>query len=266
MWVSRVAKWPPARVATQPPRVENSNDCGKQRSVRPRSRSWSSSTGPGAPAWIRAARETLVDLEHPVEPAEVDRDGAGILARQPRLDPAADAGAAAVGDRGEPLVAAPREHRLDLRLVARAGRRRRARSRTARESRGRRRGRPCRARGSRANAGRRRRSPTATPAPATRAAGSSARSSGTGSSDVLTAEPDALAHLGARRLQLLARDGCADSRPQPQCLRRSAATNGCRAWPARTPAARRSAPRVRGEAPPPPRPPASSPPARPGTA
>ena len=28
MWVSSVAKWPPARVAIQPPSVENSNDCG----------------------------------------------------------------------------------------------------------------------------------------------------------------------------------------------------------------------------------------------
>ena len=28
MWVYTVAKWPPARVASQPPRVENSNDCG----------------------------------------------------------------------------------------------------------------------------------------------------------------------------------------------------------------------------------------------
>ena len=27
-WVSRVAKCPPARVATQPPSVESSNDCG----------------------------------------------------------------------------------------------------------------------------------------------------------------------------------------------------------------------------------------------
>ena len=58
MWVGPVAKWPPARVAIQPPSVEYSNDCGKWRSVRPCGRSWSSSAGPGAPAWIRAARDT----------------------------------------------------------------------------------------------------------------------------------------------------------------------------------------------------------------
>ena len=28
MWVGPVAKWPPARVAIQPPSVECSNDCG----------------------------------------------------------------------------------------------------------------------------------------------------------------------------------------------------------------------------------------------
>ena len=28
MWVPSVAKWPPARVAIQPPSVEYSNDCG----------------------------------------------------------------------------------------------------------------------------------------------------------------------------------------------------------------------------------------------
>ena len=57
MWVSRVAKWPPARVATQPPSVEYSKDCGKWRRVSPCSRSCSSSPGPVAPAWIRAASE-----------------------------------------------------------------------------------------------------------------------------------------------------------------------------------------------------------------
>jgi hypothetical protein len=28
MWVGPVAKWPPARVASHPPSVENANDCG----------------------------------------------------------------------------------------------------------------------------------------------------------------------------------------------------------------------------------------------
>ena len=57
MCVISVAKWPPARVAIQPPSVEYSNDCGKCRSVSSCSRSWSSSPGPVAPAWILAARE-----------------------------------------------------------------------------------------------------------------------------------------------------------------------------------------------------------------
>ena len=58
MCVGPVAKCPPARVAIQPPSVERSNDCGKKRSVIPCSASCSSSRGPVAPAWIRAARDT----------------------------------------------------------------------------------------------------------------------------------------------------------------------------------------------------------------
>ena len=58
MCVSRVAKWPPARVAIQPPSADSSNDCGKKRIVSSCSRSCASSRGPLAPAWIRAARET----------------------------------------------------------------------------------------------------------------------------------------------------------------------------------------------------------------
>ena len=58
MCVQTLAKCPAARVATQPPSVENSNDCGKWRSVRPCSPSAASSAGPVAPAPIRAERET----------------------------------------------------------------------------------------------------------------------------------------------------------------------------------------------------------------
>ncbi len=58
MWVWRVAKCPPARVAIQPPRVAYSKDCGKWRRVRPCSRSCSSRRGPVAPAWIRAASDS----------------------------------------------------------------------------------------------------------------------------------------------------------------------------------------------------------------
>ena len=62
MWVRRVAKCPPARVAIQPPSVDSSNDCGKKRSVIPCAASCSSIRGPLAPAPMRAARETIVDL------------------------------------------------------------------------------------------------------------------------------------------------------------------------------------------------------------
>ncbi len=58
MCVHTVAKWPPARVAIQPPSDEYSNDCGKNRSVSPRSASWRSRPGPVAPAWMRAERDT----------------------------------------------------------------------------------------------------------------------------------------------------------------------------------------------------------------
>ncbi len=58
MCVRCVAKWPPARVAIQPPSVDSSKDCGKKRSVRPCAASCSSIRGPLAPAPMRAARET----------------------------------------------------------------------------------------------------------------------------------------------------------------------------------------------------------------
>ena len=68
----------------------------------------------------RGARDR-VDLEHPVERAEVDRHRARVVVADPRLDPADDAGPAAVGDRRRAGVGAPGEHRLDLGLVARPG-------------------------------------------------------------------------------------------------------------------------------------------------
>ncbi len=71
--VSRVAKCPPARVATQPPSVDSSKDCGKKRIVRPCAPSSCSTRGPAAPAPISAARETVVELVQRVERAEVER-------------------------------------------------------------------------------------------------------------------------------------------------------------------------------------------------
>ena len=51
MWVERVAKCPPARVAIQPPSVEQANDWGKKRRV--------SSLDFSLPFQFRAARTRL---------------------------------------------------------------------------------------------------------------------------------------------------------------------------------------------------------------
>jgi hypothetical protein len=68
----------------------------------------------------RSARD-LVDLEHAVEAAEVDRDRSGVILTHPRLDAADDTRAAAVRDRRDPRVRAPAQDRLELRLVGRPG-------------------------------------------------------------------------------------------------------------------------------------------------
>ena len=80
MCVGPVAKWPAARVAIQPPSVERSNDCGKKRSVIPCSASCSSIRGPVAPGLDARGARDAVDLQHAVEPAEVERHGA-VVAR-----------------------------------------------------------------------------------------------------------------------------------------------------------------------------------------
>src|SRR5207248_1863293 len=59
-----------------------------------------------------------VDLQHPVEVAEVDADHRPALPRR-RLDAADDAGAAAVGDGDQPGVAGPGQKGGDVLLVAR---------------------------------------------------------------------------------------------------------------------------------------------------
>ncbi len=74
----------------------------------------------GAGLDSRRARD-LVDLEHPIERAQVDRHRARVAVSDAGLDPADDAGPAAVRDRGGAGVGAPLEHRLDLGLVARPG-------------------------------------------------------------------------------------------------------------------------------------------------
>ncbi len=61
-----------------------------------------------------------VDLEHAIEPAEIDRDGAA-PPEIARLDTAHHARAAAVGDGREARARAPIEQRGDVGLAAREG-------------------------------------------------------------------------------------------------------------------------------------------------
>ena len=74
----------------------------------------------GAGADARRARDR-VDLEHAVQRAEVERHGAVEARRDPRLDAADDARAAAVGDHGDVRVRRPLERGLHLRLVGAGG-------------------------------------------------------------------------------------------------------------------------------------------------
>ncbi len=60
-----------------------------------------------------------IDVEHPIQSAEVDRDRRRLL--HARLHSADDAGAAAVGDRGRVDRDAPFEHALEVGLVGRVG-------------------------------------------------------------------------------------------------------------------------------------------------
>ncbi len=111
MCVGPVAKCPAARVAIQPPRVENSNDCGKKRSVSP------CSLGQ--------------DGGHAVEPLEllcaaglsdgaVSLDPGALLAHQQgdRLEPGSEGGQrVAALDAGLDLADGAREHRHDALVV-----------------------------------------------------------------------------------------------------------------------------------------------------
>ena len=122
MCVWSVAKCPPARVAIQPPSVEYSKDWGKWRRVSPCSLELSLEARPGGAGLDAGGARDRVDLEHPVERPQVDRDRAGVgLGLQPRLDPAHHAGAAAEGDRRRSGLLAPGQHPLQLRLAGRVG-------------------------------------------------------------------------------------------------------------------------------------------------
>ena len=63
----------------------------------------------------------VIHLEHPVEATQVDRHHPGVGVAHPRLDPADHARPAPIRDRRQPLLGAPREHHLDLALVAGMG-------------------------------------------------------------------------------------------------------------------------------------------------
>ena len=145
MCVWRVAKWPPERVAIQPPSEENSNDCGKCRSVSPWGRSWSSSAGPRTPAWMRAARLARSISSTRSRRGQVERQHAGVARRRARLDAADDRRAAAVGDDGRrPRRSHQSSTRDDVGLVGRERDQVGRRVETAGERRARRRGTTCR--------------------------------------------------------------------------------------------------------------------------
>ena len=118
---------------------------------------------PGGPGLDPRRQRLRVDLQHPVEPAQVHRHHRPLA--QPRLDPADDAGAAAERDHRRALGLGPAQHRLDLRLVAREGDQVRWVGEVARRSPGRRRGRTSPARARPARSARRRTGPRAAPAP-----------------------------------------------------------------------------------------------------
>ena len=67
----------------------------------------------------RAAR--LIDLEHAIEPAQVEADGAGVGLADRRLDAADDRGAAAEGDDGDLRPARPLEHGRNVGFACRQG-------------------------------------------------------------------------------------------------------------------------------------------------
>ena len=72
---------------------------------------------PGGAGLDPRRQRLRVDLQHPIQPPQVERDERPIP--QPRLDPADHAGPAAERDHRRPLRLGPAQHRLDLRLVPR---------------------------------------------------------------------------------------------------------------------------------------------------
>ena len=70
---------------------------------------------PSCPRLNPRRQRLRVDLQHPIQPPEVERDDRPIP--QPRLNPPDHAGPAPERNHSRPLRLSPREHHLDLRLV-----------------------------------------------------------------------------------------------------------------------------------------------------
>ena len=117
MSVHRVAKWPPALVAIQPPSVENSNDWGKWRSVDELLRELGTRAPARSPPPGCARSADPVHLEHAGEGAQIDRHRPVVDPTHAQLHTAHHARAAAVGDRRGAHVPAPAEQGFQLLLA-----------------------------------------------------------------------------------------------------------------------------------------------------
>ena len=101
-----VENWPAARVATQPPTVESSIDCGQWPIVRPASDTRRSAASPFVPARNVARRSRSSSDDEPVHAPRREHDRAFL-----REDAAADAGAAAVRHDRRSRLAREAQHR-----------------------------------------------------------------------------------------------------------------------------------------------------------
>ena len=214
MCVGPVAKCPAARVAIQPPSVESSNDCGKKR-MRQAVRAEQFLERAGRGARRRCARRARPGRPRARGPARRGRATRRRRSgRDPRLDAADDARAAAVGDRPPrwrrpPTRARPRTSASSRGRSDEVGRR----ARSARGSRARCRRRTCRRRGRRGRGRRSSRCRQGRRARATRGAGSARV--GQRLLDVGRAEAEQLDHAGRRGPRLLGADGRVLEAPAP---------------------------------------------------
>ena len=226
MCVHRVAKWPAARVAIQPPSVENSNDCGKWRSVsavlaRAGPRARGRARRPGCAPRARRRRPRARGRARPgrSRPRRCRRRATS------RGDAADDRGAAAERDRGDALGRAPLEQRARRRASSRGrsdevGGMLEAPAKAAHDVRV---GLAERVRRARVRVGRRR-SP-----PATRGALDARRRAARplerhGLLDLAERDAQVRRRAPAAAARICAGVGCWSSKPQPQCLRRRSLT------------------------------------------